>query len=259
MDLKLLPRRRIISIANQKGGVGKTTTAVNLAACLAMANRRVLLIDLDPQANTTSFLGIEKSAIEKSSYEVMVENCPLPEARVSTSVESLDLVPSAMRLVGAEIEMVQMENREHRLKEALDAPELAYDFIIVDCPPSLSILTVNALVASGSVLVPVQCEYFALEGLGLLLNTIEKIQQSLNPDLTIEGVLLTMYDSRLNLSRQVEAETRRVFDGKVYRTMIQRNVRLSEAPGFGKPIVLYDPSSVGAENYVALAREVIAS
>jgi chromosome partitioning protein len=164
-----------------------------------------------------------------------------------------------MRLVGAEIEMVQMENREHRLKEALDAPELAYDFIIVDCPPSLSILTVNALVASGSVLVPVQCEYFALEGLGLLLNTIEKIQQSLNPDLVIEGVLLTMFDGRLNLSRQVEAEARRVFNGKVYQTVIQRNVRLSEAPGFGRPIVLYDPSSVGAENYVALAREVIAS
>ena len=259
MEIKLLPRRRIISIANQKGGVGKTTTAVNLAACLAMANRRVLLIDLDPQANTTSFLGIEKNTIVKSSYEVMVEDCPLGEARTRTCIESLDLVPSAMRLVGAEVEMVQIENRERRLKEALSEPELAYDFILVDCPPSLSILTVNALVASGSVLVPVQCEYFALEGLGLLLNTIEKIQQSLNPDLTIEGVLLTMFDSRLNLSRQVEAEARRVFNGKVYQTMIQRNVRLSEAPGFGKPIVVYDPTSVGADNYVSLAREVIAS
>jgi chromosome partitioning protein len=259
MDLKLLSRRRIISIANQKGGVGKTTTAVNLAASLAMSHRRVLLIDLDPQANTTSFFGIEKGTFERSSYEIMVDNCPLSDARVSTCVDSLDLIPSAMRLVGAEIEMVGMENRERRLKDALDDPRLAYDFIIVDCPPSLSILTVNALVASGSVLVPVQCEYFALEGLSLLMNTIEKVQQSLNPDLVIEGVLLTMFDSRLNLSRQVEAEARRVFDGKVYQTMIQRNVRLSEAPGFGKPIVIYDPSSVGAENYIALAKEVIAS
>ena len=259
MEIKPLPRRRVISIANQKGGVGKTTTAVNLAASLAIANRRVLLIDLDPQANTTSFLGIEKSTIEKSSYEVMVESWSLSDSRISTSVESLDLVPSAMRLVGAEVEMVAMENRERRLKEALDDPQLAYDFVIVDCPPSLSILTVNALVASGSVLIPVQCEYFALEGLGLLLNTIDRIQQSLNPDLVIEGVLLTMFDGRLNLSRQVEAEARRVFNGKVYQTVIQRNVRLSEAPGFGKPIVLYDPSSVGAENYIALAKEVIAS
>jgi chromosome partitioning protein len=259
MDIKLLSRRRVIAIANQKGGVGKTTTSVNLAAGLAMSNRRVLLIDLDPQANTTSFLGIDKGQIEKSSYEVMVDDCPLLEARVSTCVESLDLIPSAMRLVGAEVELIEMQNRERRLKEVLQDPGLAYDFIIIDCPPSLSILTVNALVASGSVLIPVQCEYFALEGLGLLLNTIEQIQKSLNPDLTIEGVLLTMFDSRLNLSRQVEAEARRVFDGKVYQTMIQRNVRLSEAPGFGKPIVLYDPSSAGAENYIALAKEVIAS
>lgn len=259
MDIKLLTRRRIIAIANQKGGVGKTTTAVNLSASLALAERRVLLIDLDPQANTTSFLGIEKSTLDKSSYEVMVNRVAVSDARLSTGIDFLELVPSAMRLVGAEVEMVTMERRELRLKEALSDPLLAYDFIIIDCPPSLNLLTVNALVASQSILVPVQCEYFALEGLGLLLNTIERIKQSLNPDLTIEGVLLTMYDGRLNLSKQVEAEARRVFDGKVYQTVIQRNVRISEAPGFGKPIVLYDRQSVGAENYLSLAKEVIAS
>lgn len=249
---------RVIAIANQKGGVGKTTTAVNLSASIALTEQRVLLIDLDPQANTTSFLGLDPRTVAKSSYEVLLGSIPIAEAKCQVGVPTLDVVPSAVRLVGAEVELIEMERREQRLKDALLALDASYDFIIIDCPPSLSILTINALIAARSVLVPVQCEYFALEGLGLLLDTIRKIQSSLNPNLTIEGVLLTMYDARLNLSRQVEAEARKFFAEKVYQTVIQRNVRLSEAPGFGKPIVLYDPHSVGAENYTSLAREVMA-
>jgi chromosome partitioning protein len=249
---------RIISIANQKGGVGKTTTAVNLAASLALTEKRVLLIDLDPQANTTSFLGLDPRSVTRCSYEVIIGVAAIAEAMQRVGVASLDVVPSAVRLVGAEVELIDMERREQRLREALLAFDSSYDFVIIDCPPSLNILTINALVASKSVLVPVQCEYFALEGLGLLLDTIRKVQASLNPDLAIEGVLLTMYDARLNLSRQVEAEARKFFAEKVYQTVIQRNVRLSEAPGFGKPIVLYDPQSVGAENYTSLAKEVMA-
>lgn len=249
---------RIISIANQKGGVGKTTTAVNLSASLALTERRVLLIDLDPQANTTSFLGLDPRAVLKSSYEVLIGAVTLNDAIQQVGVPTLFVIPSAVRLVGAEVELVDVDRREHRLKDALGTTNGRFDFIIIDCPPSLNILTINALIASKSVLVPVQCEYFALEGLGSLLDTIRKVQGSLNPELTIEGLLLTMYDSRLNLSRQVEAEARKHFADKVYQTVIQRNVRLSEAPGFGKPIVLYDPGSVGAENYTSLAREVIA-
>ena len=249
---------RTIAIANQKGGVGKTTTAVNLSASLALTEKRVLLIDLDPQANSTSFLGVDPKTVTHSTYEVLIDNLPIHEARQQVGVDTLDLVPSAVRLVGAEVEMIEMAERERRLKTALTDPKLEYDFIIIDCPPALNILTVNALVASKSVLVPVQCEYFALEGLGLLLDTIRKVQASLNPDLALEGVLLTMYDGRLNLSKQVEQEARKFFADKVYQTVIQRNVRLSEAPGFGKPIVLYDPSSVGAENYLSLAKEVMA-
>lgn len=250
--------RRIISIANQKGGVGKTTTAVNLASCIAKSGKHVLLIDLDPQANSTSFLGLNPREITNSTYEILVNNLPVADAIVQVGVERMDFVPSAVRLVGAEVEMIGMEHRERRLRTALSDEQLfAFDYIIIDCPPSLNILTLNALVASQSVLIPVQCEYFALEGLGLLLDTIRKVQSSMNPDLQLEGVLLTMFDGRLNLSRQVEAEARKFFDGKVYQTVIQRNVRLSEAPGFGKPIVEYDPQSAGAKDYQALAQEVM--
>jgi len=249
---------RVIAIANQKGGVGKTTTAVNLSSCLALAGKKTLLVDLDPQANTTSFLGFGKGTVKDSMYEVLVADLPLAQAIVSTDVAHLDLAPSAIRLVGAEVELIEMEARETRLRAALVSDGvLLYDYTIIDCPPALNILTLNALVAAKSVLIPVQTEYFALEGLGLLLDTIKRVQSSLNPALELEGVLLTMYDARLNLSRQVEVEARRFFAGKVYHTVIQRNVRLAEAPGFGKPIVVYDMTSTGAENYVALAKEVL--
>lgn len=250
---------RVISIANQKGGVGKTTTAVNLASCLGIGGRRVLLVDLDPQANSTSFLGVDKSTITSSTYEVLINGIPVREAAIPSAVDRLDILPSAIRLVGAEVELIEMQNRESRLKTALTDSNLPYEFVIIDCPPSLNILTLNALVASNSVLIPVQTEYFALEGLGMLLDTINRVKASLNTALEIEGVLLTMYDARLNLSKQVEAEARKFFAGKVYQTVIQRNVRLAEAPGFGKPIVLYDMLSAGAENYVSLAKEVMSS
>jgi chromosome partitioning protein len=251
---------KVIAIANQKGGVGKTTTAVNLAAFLGVSDRRTLLIDIDPQANAGSGLGMDASTNESPTiYEVLVNEVPVEESIVKTVVPGLDLVPSHQRLVGAEIELVSMMARELRLRNAIEGIVAKYDYVLIDCPPSLGLLTVNALAAADSVLIPVQCEYYALEGLSQLLNAIDLVQKNLNPDLSIEGVLLTMYDSRLNLSQQVMEETRKFFSSRVYRTVIPRNVRLSEAPSFGKPILLYDVLCSGAKSYMELAKEVMAS
>jgi chromosome partitioning protein len=248
---------RTVAVANQKGGVGKTTTAVNLAAALAMAQRRVLLIDLDPQGNAGSGLGYPGVKVTRGIYDVLTSHATLREVLMETEVPGLSLVPSGQRLVGAEVELVGVDRREYRLKDALREIEGDFDFILIDAPPSLGFLTINALTAARSVLVPVQCEYYALEGLSHLLGAIRLVQQGLNPELQIEGVLLTMYDNRLNLSQQVLEETRRFFAERVYRTVIPRNVRLSEAPSFGKPVVIYDPQCVGATSYVNLAREVL--
>lgn len=248
---------KVISIANQKGGVGKTTSSINLAASLAAIEHPTLLIDVDPQSNTTSGLGIEPKSVTNSIYEVMIGGAGAEEAIRQTELAYLDLIPSHINLVGAEIEMVDRKDRERILSSAIRGLEDKYDFIIIDCPPSLGLLTINSLTASDSVLIPVQCEYFALEGLGQLLNTIKIVRQHLNPDLEIEGVLLTMYDTRTRLSNQVADEVKRYFDDRVFKSVIARNVRLAEAPSFGKPALLYDATSVGAKNYLSLAREVI--
>ncbi len=250
-------RARVLAIVNQKGGVGKTTTAVNLAASLAVAEMRTLLVDIDPQGNATSGLGIDKEALGGSIYDVVVGGAPIDGAVVSTGLEALDLVPATVDLFGAEIELVGEVAREHRLRQAIDPVRGSYDYILVDCPPSLGLLTVNALAAVDAVLIPIQCEYYALEGLSQLLGTIRIVQKNLNPGLEIEGVLLTMYDSRLNLARQVQEEAVDYFGKTVYDTVIPRNVRLSEAPSFGKPALLYDVESTGAVCYLKLAEELI--
>jgi chromosome partitioning protein len=248
---------RVISIASQKGGVGKTTTAINLGACLAQENKRVLVVDIDPQGNATSGLGTNGNDQRHTTYEVLIGQSDVSQAIMPTSLATLDLMPAGQRLSGAEVELVGMMARETRLKGCLAKVRDEYDYVFIDSPPSLGLLTINSLTASDSVLIPLQCEYLALEGLTQLIGAIRLVQDHLNPALRIEGVLLTMFDARLNLSQQVAEEARKFFAERVYKTVIPRNVRLSEAPSFGKPIVLYDPHSSGAESYRELAREVL--
>lgn len=248
---------KVIAIANQKGGVGKTTTAINLGASLAVLEKQVLIIDADPQANATSGSGFDIKKVKTSIYECLIEDADPNKIILNSEISHLDLIPSHIDLVGAEIEMLNMNEREYMLKNVIEQVNGHYDYVLIDCSPSLGLITVNALTAADSVIIPVQCEYFALEGLGKLLNTINIIQRGLNPDLEIEGFLLTMYDTRLRLSNQVVEEVRKHFQQMVFETIIQRNIKLSEAPSFGKPAVLYDAESRGAVSYLNLAREIL--
>lgn len=248
---------RILAITNQKGGVGKTTTSVNLSACLAHMGKKILLVDIDPQGNATSGAGVDKADIEQCIYDVLVDDVEAKAVIKETKIENLHVIPASIQLAGAEIELVPTISREVRLKRALDEVIDQYDYIIIDCPPSLGLLTLNALTASDAVLIPVQCEYYALEGLSQLLSTVRIVQKHLNHDLKIEGVLLTMFDARTNLGIQVIDEVKKYFQDKVYRTIIPRNIRLSEAPSHGEPIIVYDPKSRGAEVYLDLAKEVV--
>ncbi|MDR0925802.1 MAG: AAA family ATPase [Hungatella sp.] len=248
---------RIIAIANQKGGVGKTTTAINLSACLAESRQRVLAVDFDPQGNETSGLGVEKSSIERTVYDLLVGECEIEECLITNVQENLDLLPSNVDLAGAEIELLEIENKETLLKTYLEKIKKHYDFIIIDCPPSLNLLTINALTAANTVLVPIQCEYYALEGLSQVLKTVNLVKKKLNPALEMEGVVFTMYDARTNLSLEVVESVKNNLNQNIYKTIIPRNVRLAEAPSHGMPINLYDSRSAGAESYRLLAAEVI--
>lgn len=248
---------KIIAIANQKGGVGKTTTAVNLSAALGVLEKKVLLVDADPQANATSGLGVDMQSVEMGTYQLLDGSITIEQAILSTESPNLDIIPSHIDLVASEIELVDKNAREYRLKEALEGIKAKYDFIILDCAPSLGLITLNALVAANAVIIPIQCEYFALEGLGKLLNTIKSVQKIHNKNLDIEGLLLTMYDTRLRLSNQVVEEVKKHFGKMVFKTIIQRNIRLSEAPSYGEDIISYDASSRGAKSYLSLGSEII--